>query len=74
MESFISNFYDRIPVVNEQPAVTNRRRKRQINQTETHDDDFFAISFDDFDSNFADSLEPSIDPDFEPAVDLPTGT
>ena len=72
----LSISYNRIPIVTEQPnAAGTNRRKRQINQTETLDDDdsFFNFDFDGFDSNFGDALEPNLDPDFEPAIDLPTG-
>lgn len=60
----------RIPVVTEKTPVVGTRRKRQDNPTE---DDLFDFDFSDFDSKFDDIPQPSLDPDFEPSVDLPLG-
>ena len=61
----------RIPVVTE--PETNRRRKRQANSGEIESFGFDDFDFGGFDSNFEDISPPALDPNFEPAIDLPTG-
>lgn len=61
----------KVPVVTEQQ--TNQRRKRQLNISENDPFDFEDFNFDGFDANFEEMPSSSIDPDFEPAIDLPTG-
>lgn len=63
-------FIYRIPVVTEKTVAVGTRRKRQDNPAE---DDMFDFDFSDFDSKFDDIPPPSLDPDFEPSVDLPLG-
>ncbi len=61
----------RIPVVTQPETI--RRRKRQANSSEMESLDFENFDFDGFDSNFEDIPAPTLDPNFEPAIDLPTG-
>ena len=63
--------YLRIPVVT-QPE-TNRRRKRQANSSEIESLGFDDFDFGGFDSNFEEIQPAALDPNFEPAIDLPTG-
>jgi hypothetical protein len=61
----------RIPVVTE--PETKRRRKRQANSSEIESFGFDDFDFDGFDANFEDISAPALDPNFEPAIDLPIG-
>jgi hypothetical protein len=61
----------RIPVVTE--PETKRRRKRQANSSEIESLGFDDFDFDGFDANFEDIPAPALDPNFEPAIDLPIG-
>lgn len=62
----------RIPVVTEKTTEIVTRKKRQDNPDDSADE-LFDFDFGDFDSKFDDVQPPSIDPDFEPSVDLPLG-
>ncbi|XP_046631548.1 uncharacterized protein LOC124311207 [Daphnia pulicaria] len=61
----------KVPVVTE--PETKRRRKRQANSSEIESFGFDDFDFDGFDSNFEDISAPALDPNFEPAIDLPIG-
>lgn len=59
----------------EKPVATSRRKRQAFNSSSTEivADDFFDFDFNGFESNFDGNIEPALDPDFEPAIDLPTG-
>lgn len=61
----------RIPVVTQPEA--KRWRKRQANSSEIESFGFDDFDFGGFDTNFEEISPPDLDPNFEPAIDLPTG-
>ena len=58
---------NRVPVVNEKPSETRRKRQISDDSWDINDDDLFNFEFDDFESKFNETTSgPAADPDFEP--------